>query len=147
MISALLSKYALPTLAALLAVALAAVAVQTARVGKFKAEARAATDEVTQLVAAAESTEKTIKVLTDATRGLAEEAQRQLDAANLAASRLAERDATIRKQAADLAAAEATEYDKPDCQALLALDIAGSCPAHADGVRQRARRDLQGPAR
>jgi len=42
---------------------------------------------------------------------------------------------------------EATDNAKPDCAKLLAVDLAAVCPAHADGMQQRARGGVQGPPR
>lgn len=147
MIFAFLSRYALPVLAGALLVAIGAASIQTARVGMYKVKASAADAEVTRLVEAAAGSEETITALSASLLALRKEAKAQGEAMKTAARALEEQEARISKQAAALAAAEAKDYEKPDCQALLETDLAAICPAHADSVRKRAARGLPGPAR
>lgn len=136
------TKYLLPGLGVALALALAATAIQTARVGKFKAVANAANAEVSRLLGADASKEVTLGRLQESIKTIRAEAKAQGEALLAAASAVEASRATITKQAAELAAAEAKDYDNPNCQALLAVDLYSTCPAHAAGMRERASRRL-----
>ena len=61
----------------------------------------------------------------------AEEVKKAADAATAAAGRIADASAALRRD-------EEADRAKPDCAALLAGDLADSCPAIARSVRQRA---------
>lgn len=124
--------------AGIAAVLVALLAVQTARVGKFKAEAQAATDTANGLVVAVESKDGLIGRLHTANERLAAEAQRQLDAANAAGKSIEIFQAKLAVARKALKAAEDADRALPECQVLLATDIGALCPGHAVSMRERA---------
>ena len=120
--------------------------VQSVRLGAAQTERDAQKAEVTRLLAADEGKERTIQALQGSITAIRAEADEQGEAMLAASKALKAKQAKINAQAAALAAAEATEYAKPDCQAILVADIATVCPLHADGLRKRAARGLSGPS-
>ncbi len=140
----MIMKYLMGVLAGALLGALALVAIQTSRVGRYKAELDSTLTENMRLQEAAIGSEQTIERQAKSIAGILEAARQQGEALVAAVATLKARDAMIEKQSADLAAAEAADHALPECQALLNLDLARLCPAHADSVRKRAAGRLSG---
>lgn len=68
----------------------------------------------------------------------AADVKRAADRATAAADRIAARSAALTRD-------EEADRANPDCAALLAVDLARACPAHARSVRERARGEVRGP--
>lgn len=133
-------RYLIPGLLVALLGALAFGAVQSSRIGTVKAQKRALEAEYGALLDSTTGKDATIarleKGIGDALVAAAE-AQAKVDAAAVAITNYR---GLIVAQAKALQDAERADDGKPDCEALLATDLATVCPARADGLRQRASR-------
>lgn len=138
-------KYIAAGLLVALLLALAALKIQSNRLETRTDERDLAQREANQLRAAVSGKDDTIAALQSANeqwRALSIPA----DAMNQAAERTEKAAKLIEDRTRALTPSEVRDHANPDCAALLALDIARSCPGHAFSVRQRARGGLSGPA-
>lgn len=136
----MIARYALIAAAAVAALAVAGAGVQTLRLHAAVAERDKAVSERDALLGDVRAKDTVIERQDGALKALRAELQAQGDAARAAARALERAEAERAKVAADLAAAEAKDYAKPECATALDLDLGSLCPAHATGVRQRAHR-------
>lgn len=134
----MITKYALIAAGVVAAAALAGAGVQTLRLKAANASLSEANAEVNRLKDAAAGSERTIQTLQGSLTAIQAEGDRQAAAAAAAAERAVRAAAERDRARAALDAAKRTDYAKPDCAALLALDLASVCPAHADSLRKRA---------
>lgn len=110
---------------------------EASRAGELEIERNDARNQVQVLASTNAGNQTAIAALQGAVEKWQKLAQPSVDmmaAAERAAA--AAKDLEARSRA--LATREKADHAKPDCAALLALDIGGACPAIADGVRSRA---------
>lgn len=101
--------------------------------------------QVAQLTATLEDANAVNAACNEATAVLKRLAQDQQDALRHAAERLRSLHDEHAAARARLQQLEDTDRADPDCDATLRLDLTLHCPGFADGVRQRAHRDLPRP--
>lgn len=134
----LLPKYLLPIAAGATVLLGIATTVQTYRLEAARTRADIADAETGRLRIAALGSEETITRQQEALEAFRKAAIADHAAVSAAARALDAYKGVMKAQADRLAELEAQDYDNPDCNALLALDLARVCPAHASGVHQRA---------
>jgi len=133
-------QYLIPGLGVALLGALAFGAIQTARVGTAKANLKALQTEYAVLLDATAGKDDTIARLEAGVAQARSVAADSAAAVARAAIALGNYQALIAAQAKALKEAEKADDTNPDCEALLASDIAALCPARAAGLRDRASR-------
>ena len=124
-------------LAAALLAAIGYAHFESSRVDELKLERDTARDQVQALATAAKGKDDTIAALQGAVEKWQKLAQPSVDML-AAAERAAAAANDLEARSRALATREKADHAKPDCAALLALDIGAMCPAVADGVRVRA---------
>lgn len=141
----MLTKYLTAGLGVALLGALAFGAIQTSRVGTVKAEKRALEIEYGDLLESTIGKDTTIERLETAVAALRLAAQADQDRLRVAATAIVSYRDILAARDAQLDDLSRGDYDKPDCAALLAMDIAAVCPGVARSLRERAEGRLPGP--
>lgn len=138
----MLFKYLSAGLGVALLVALAAVSVQTSRLGTVKAERRALENEHASLADACQDKDVTITQLEDAVSTLRVAAVKDAERLRVAAVAVGSLRDILRARDAQLDNIERGDYAKPDCAALMGMDLALVCPGIARSLRERAEGNL-----
>ena len=136
--------YLTPGLAIALLVALAGLAAQHQRVKRYEVEAQSARQTAQGLVTSVTSKDDLIAKLQAKNGELLSIARDQNEAIRTAGALIETYQLELRTQGAKLRELEESDRAKPECLSALSMDLARSCPALADGVRQRANRGLSG---
>ena len=133
MILSLLSKYALPAMGIALAVAIGTATVQTARIGRLKADNAVLDSLVSNKDALIDAQNKSAQEMI---RAAAEDSAKLTAAGDRAVALSTE----LARERAKRNTAVEKDYALPDCRTLLETDLAAVCPAHAERVRGAAGR-------